>query len=105
MQVLRNETGSGPLNFMRAWFQRLPGQGLGNDRRIFRLGGNRLERGFTRLYYLAATSDGAASPDCRNQDVDFAVGVLPNFFGCGLTVDLGIGGIIELLRDPGIGRL
>src|SRR5258708_7912983 len=105
MQVTRNETRAGSLNLMRPWLQGLTGQSLGNYRGIFGFGGDGLDRSFTRLYYLAATGNGAAGPDCRNKDVNFAIRVLPNFLGRGVTVDLGIGGIIELLRDPRVWRL
>ena len=55
--------------------------------------------------YSRDSGDGAAGADARDQDVDLAIGVVPNLRPGGLEVNLGIGRIVELLRDEAIGRL
>ena len=47
----------------------------------------------------------AAGADAGNQDVNFAIGVVPDFGTGGFEVDLRIRRVIELLRDEAIGRL
>ena len=52
-----------------------------------------------RLEDLADTGDGSPGTDAGNQDVDLAAGVIPDFLGRGTAMDLGIGRVLELLRD------
>jgi len=49
MKILGDEPGAGPLNFMRAGFEGLPGQALRDDRRIFWLNGDGLKGSLARL--------------------------------------------------------
>ena len=44
-------------------------------------------------------------PTPDDEDVDLAVGVVPDFLGRGAAVDLRIGRVLELLRDDGAGDL
>ena len=69
MKIVRDETGAGALNLVRAGFQRLAGKSLRNHRRIFRLNGDGLERGLRGLM-TSTHRDRAARADRRDEDVD-----------------------------------
>jgi hypothetical protein len=51
---------------------------------------------------LPGAGDRAAGADAGDQDVDRALGIVPDFLGGGLAVDLGVGGVLELLRNDRI---
>ena len=56
-----------------------------------------LDAGLARLEHLADAGDGAAGADAGDEDVDLAVGVVPDLLGGGRAVDLGVGLVGELL--------
>ena len=58
-----------------------------------------LSAGLPRLQHLADAGDRAAGADAGDEDVDLAIGVVPDFLGRGPAMDLRIGGVLELLRD------
>ena len=64
-----------------------------------------LNAGLRCLEHLADAGDRAAGADAGDEDVDLAVGVVPDLLGGGLAVDLRIGRVLELLRHEGVGRL
>ena len=80
-----------------------PGFAAGKHRRIRRLNGNGFKFGFSRLDSLGNAGDCTPGADAGNQDIDPAIGIPPYFIGGGYPVHLRIGGILELLRDEGIG--
>ena len=102
MKVSWDESRPRSLNFVRTRLKGLPGQALRNDRRILRLNCNGLEGRFARFDAFVTASNGSARTDRGNQDVHFAIGVLPDFFGRRLAVHRRIGRILKLLRNPGI---
>ena len=104
VEVLGYEAGPGALNLVRSRFEGLL-PGLGNHRRVLGFHGNGLEGLPAGLDHFAHPGKGAAGADCRNEDVGLAVGIVPDFLGGGFAVDFGIGRILELLRNPGIGYL
>ena len=66
-----------------------------------RLDGDDLHVGLAGLDHLADAGDGAAGADAGDEDVDLAVGVLPDLLGRRLAVDLGVGRVGELrARTP-----
>src|SRR6266540_91420 len=105
VEVLRNKAGTGTLDLVRTRLDRLTGQGLGDYGRILWLDGDGLKGRFARLDEFITASDGAAGADRRHQDVNLAGRVVPDFFGRGRLVNLGVGRIFELLGNPRVGRL
>src|SRR5580765_3356679 len=66
------------------------------DRRLGRLHRDDLDVGLAALEDLADAGDRAAGTDPGHDDVDLAVGVLPDLLGRGLAVDLGVRRVGEL---------
>ena len=89
----RHKAGTDALDWVRPL---LPAR---QHRRGIRLDGHHLERRLARLDHLAHAGDRAAGADAGNQVVDLAVGVAPDFLGRGAAVDLGVGRVLELLRQ------
>jgi hypothetical protein len=58
-----------------------------------------------RLQHLADAGDGAAGADAGDEDVDRAIGVVPDLLRRGLAVDRRVGRVLELLRDDRAGDL
>ena len=57
------------------------------------------------LFEVAASAcDGATCSYSSNQDVDFALRVFPDLWASAVVVDLGVIGVLKLLKDVGIGR-
>ena len=83
MQILRNKSRARALNFVRAGLDRLSGKRLRNDRRIFRLNRDGLERRLLRLDHFRAAGDGAAGADGGDESVNLAIRVAPKFEGGG----------------------
>ena len=100
MEVVGDESGSGALDFVWSWLQRLAGKSLRNDWRVSWLHGDRLKRGFAGAERLYATGDRSACSNGRDENVHLAIGVGPDFFSGRFGVDRRIGWIIELLRHP-----
>jgi len=75
------------------------GRAAGNDRRLRRLDGNRLERRLEFFDDLGHAGDRAAGADARDDKIHLAVGVAPDFLGGRAAVDLRIGRVGELLQD------
>ena len=92
----RHEAGADALDLVRA------GLAAGQDRAVGRLDRDDLEAGLARLQHLADAGDGAAGADAGDEDVDLAVGVVPDFLGRGPAVDRRVGRVLELLRDDGV---
>ena len=63
------------------------------------LDGNNLYAGHAGLQHLADAGDGASGADAGDEDVDLAVGVADDLFGCGLAVDLGVRVVLELASE------
>ena len=102
VQVLGDEAGADPLDLVTAGLERLALHLLRDDRRGDRLDRDRLEARLARLDDLGHAGDRAAGADAGDEDVDLAVGVLPDFLGGGRAVDLRVGGIFELLRHEAL---
>src|SRR6185437_15571581 len=83
-QDLGNESRAQPLNFL--W----PRLASGNHRRIPRLHGHNLKAGLFGLDVLAHAGQRAARAHAGNQDVDFAVRVIPDFRSRRVTMYLRI---------------
>ena len=61
--------------------------------------------GLALLQHLADAGERAAGADARHEDVDVAVGVVPDLLGRGAPVDLDVRLVLELLREHGAGGL
>src|SRR5665647_1371374 len=90
VQDLRHEVRTQPLDLVRTRSSPV------EDRGLLGLHANDLDLGVASLEDLADAGDGATGADACDEDVDRAVGVLPDLFRSGLAVDLGVGLIGEL---------
>src|SRR5665647_1276054 len=90
VEDLGHEVGTEALNLVRA------GSTAVEDRGLFGLDADDLDLGVASLEDLADARDGATSANACDEDVDCAVGVLPDLFRGGLAVDLWVGLIREL---------
>ena len=80
--------------------ERLARELLRDDRALGRLDGHREDRLAALVLDVARDAgDRAAGADARDEDVDGAVGVVPDLRPGGRLVDRGVGGILELLRQ------
>src|SRR6478609_4142477 len=93
VEDLRDEVGAEALDLVGA------GLAAVEDRGLRRLDGDDLHTGLAGLEDLADSRDGAARADAGDDDVDLAVGVLPDLLGGGLAVDLRVGLVGELARE------
>ena len=98
VEDLGDEVGADALDLVRA------GRAAVEDRRLLRLDGDDLHVGLARLEDLADAGDGAAGADAGDEDVDLAVGVLPDLLGGGLAVDLRVRLVGELAGQDGARR-
>ena len=93
-----NETGADALNLVRA------GLPAGENGRILRFDRDDLHARLARLQNLADAGDRPAGADAGDDNIDLAVGVVPDFLGCRAAVDFRVGGVFELLRHHRAGR-
>jgi len=63
-----------------------------------------LALGLERLDVLRAAGQRAARADAGDEDVDLTLGVRPDLRPRGLTVDLGVVGVVELLEQLACSR-
>ena len=93
--------------------RRCPGSCAGRAGPPLRMGesvgldGDDLHAGLALLEHLADAGDRAAGADARDEDVDVAVGVVPDLLGRGAAVDLRVRLVLELparARRPGSRR-
>src|SRR5690606_37480946 len=103
-----DEAGTEPLDLVRRGGQRLAGERLGDHGAGGGLDGDGLDRLAPGLLDVARyAGDGAAGAHAGDQDVDRAVGVVPDLGASGRFVDRGIGRVLELLQQHvpgGVGR-
>ncbi len=97
--VLRDEAGDDALDAV------LARRAAVQDRRLGGLDGDGGEARLARLEGAGNARDGAARAHAAHDDVDGAGGVAPDLLGGGRLVDGGVRGVLELLRDDGVGRL
>ena len=102
MEVSGHKSGASALNLVRPRSKFIPGKSLGNDRRIRWLHSNRLKRFLSRFDHLVRSRQCATGTNTGDDDVHCSIRVVPNFLGCSFAVDFRVGGIIELLWNPGI---
>jgi len=95
MEVFRDKSSPGTLDFVRTRLDRLASQGLGNDWGVLWLDRNRLKGGLAGLNDFVATSDGAARSHSGDQNVNATGGIGPNFFGGGFAVDGGVRRVVN----------
>src|SRR5699024_6162784 len=95
----RHEIRAEPLDFVWA---RLA---AGENRRVDRLDGNDRDVGVLLLEVLSGTGDRAAGADSGHEDVDVAVGVVPDLRTRGRFVDRGVGLVLELAGEDRVVRL
>ena len=88
----RNEAGADALDLVR------PRRAAGKNGRVFGFDRDHADAGLAGLQNLADAGDRAAGADAGDDEVDFAVRVVPDFFRRGAAMDFRIGGILELLR-------
>ena len=101
-----NKPGTDALNLVRSGFEFLAGAFLGDDRAFLRLDGDGLDFLALGVFDVARnTGDGAAGADARDEHVDRAVGVIPDFRTGGLFVNRGVCRILELLGHEIFGRV
>jgi len=86
-----DEPGSDALYFVSPWLA------AREDRRIVRLHSHRLKRGLALFYDFAHAGDGPAGTYTGHEYINLTVRVVPDLFCRGLTVDFGVGWVIELL--------
>src|SRR3954453_19279457 len=77
----------------------------GENGAVSRLDCDSFEGRLLGLDVFADTGDGSACAHAGNEDVDAAVGVIPDFGASGFEVNLGIGRVIKLLQDVAVGIL
>ena len=70
-----------------------------------RLNGHDLDVGVLALQVLADTGHGAARTDTCHEDVDLAVGVLPDLGAGGALVGIGVGRVYKLAGHKAVGDL
>ena len=70
-----------------------------------RLNGHDLDVGVLALQVLADTGHGAARTDTGHEDVDLAVGVLPDLGAGGALVGIGVGRVYKLAGHKAVGDL
>src|ERR1041385_7156234 len=99
MQVLGNETRTGALNLVGAGLQGLVGQGLGDDGGVFGFDGDGLEGGFAGFDDFVAAGDRAAGTHGGDQNIHFAGGIVPDFFGGGFSLGVRVGGVLFIVWD------
>ena len=87
------------LNFMGA------SGALRKHGRARRLNGDNLHVGVLGFQICANASHRAARAHARNEDIDLALGIVPNFRTRGFDMGLGICGIGELARDEAVRNL
>ena len=76
-----------------------PRLAAGQYRAVFGLHRDHFYRGFVRLQHLANARDRTASADARDDRIHATLRVVPDFFSRGAAMDVGIGGVLELLRN------
>ena len=72
-------------------------------RRSVGFDGDDFHRRIARLQHFTDAGDRTARAHARDEEIHFAVGIAPDFFGGGFAVDSGIGRIGELLENDGAG--
>ena len=78
------------------------GRSARENRRIFGFYGNNVDARAAGFEDLADARDGAACADARDKNVDLTVEIIPDFLSRCAAVNIGIGGVFELLRNDGI---
>ena len=81
VEHLRHEARADALDLVRT------GLAAGQNRRILRLDREDLEVRQARLEHLADARDGAAGADARDERIELAVRVVPDFLRGGAAVD------------------
>ena len=79
------------------------GATAGQNGAVGRFDGDDAEIAFAGFEHFSDACECAACADAGNQNIDLAIGVIPDFFGGGTTVDFGVGGVAELLEHVGSG--
>ena len=102
MKIVRNKTGPGSLNFVRTRFQWFAFHGLQNDRRIFRLNRDRFKGRFPLFDDFGYTVMVPPVPTAETRMSTLPIRVGPNLFGGRCLMNGRVGGIVELLRHPGV---
>ena len=105
MEIARDKARAGALNLVRAGRQLVAGQCLRDHRRVGRLHRDGLKRRLARLDHFTAAGERATGAHAGHDDVDCAVGVVPDFLGGGLAMNLQVGRVFKLLGDPRVWRL
>ena len=91
-----DEAGADPLEGVRR------GLPAGEHGRGGGLDGDHAQGGLALAQAAPHAGDGAAGPDGGDEDVDLALGVGPDLLRRRALVHLGIGRVLELLRDEGV---
>ena len=100
LQIAGYKACANALNFMRSGFHFLLGECLGNDRRVGGLYRDRLNRLAFNLFDIPGnTGNRSTRAYTRDQDVDFAIRVIPDFRSGGFFMDGRVGWILELLEQ------
>src|SRR6478609_13704 len=99
VEDLGDEIGPDALDLVRT------GRSAVQDRRFGRLHSDDLHARLALFQYLADAGDRPAGADAGDQDVDSAVGVVPDFHGGRAAVNLGVGLVGELPGEYRAGTL
>ena len=93
-----DETGTDALNHVRSGHGIFTAQGLCNDGAIGRFHGHRGNGLVFDLFDVSTdAADGAAGTHRTYENINFAIGIFPDFRAGGFDMDFGIGRILELL--------
>ena len=98
IQNRRREACADALDLVRA---RLT---AGQNLRILRLHRDNLDTRLALFQHLSNAGNRAPGADARDEEINLAFHVVPDFFGGGLAMNFRIGGVFELLRNDGARR-
>ena len=90
IQIAGDKSSSNSLDFVRS------GRSTANHRAVLGFDRNDFEIRVPLFDDLAYSRDGSSGSDAGNNGINIPVGIAPDFLGGCVTVDLGVGRIIEL---------
>ena len=96
VENIRHKSGADALDFMRA------GLSLADDRGRSGFHPDDPDAGIVGFQSFACAGDCSAGPNARNKEVDFPIGILPDFLGGGRPMCSGVCRVGKLAGDKGI---
>ncbi len=100
VEHLRHEAGADAPDLVRTRLERFAGERLREDRAGGGLDRDREDRFAAGILDVTRNAgDGATGPDPGNENIDIAVGVVPDLGSGGALVDRRVGRVLELLQQ------